>query len=101
VRWVQEKRGGLKLRKSREERVLSVERLQAQLKTAEEKLAALAGPQNGQGWLPDIDALAKECARLGYLPDTGTLQFALTAIFNLRNSLPAPPTGDAPTEKKL
>lgn len=49
VRWVQEKRGGLKLRKSREEAILNIEGLQAQLKAAEEKLAALSGPQNGQG----------------------------------------------------
>lgn len=41
VRWVQEKRGGLKLRKSREERILTIEGLREQLEEALRKIERL------------------------------------------------------------
>lgn len=43
ARWVQEKRGGLKLRKSREEKILSIERLQERVTELEGRLEELAG----------------------------------------------------------
>jgi hypothetical protein len=92
------------------------------------KLAALAGPQNGQGWvrvedgLPEIDRLVLIATNEGgvwtgkyreYIPDgtkasqkrfwmpTGNGTYAANWKVTHWQPLPAPPTGDAPTEKKL
>jgi|SRR6185437_7267218 len=67
---------------------------------------ALAGPQNGQDLAQRIfsaidaesAAMAKEQPFSTYIPpDEGAVARMLKAI---RSALPAPPTGDAPTEKK-
>jgi len=92
--------------------------MQKRAETAEQALAALAGPQNGQGWV---------FVESGKLPKSRTWvnvctehdrQRQVTPAFGVRDEyerwrwecefkviawqpLPAPPTGDAPPEKKL
>jgi hypothetical protein len=78
--------------------------------------AALAGPQNGQGWVKVEDRLPEEGMYvLAFEPhggiftgfclnktwcDTRGITRTLNQITHWK-PLPAPPTGDAPTEKKL
>lgn len=117
VRWVQEKRGGLPLRKSREETIHTMENLQKRVK----ELEAGAASHNGQGW-EDL-RLAAELLEfmydkwengdpsfsesgdsLGNAFQLGDREDEIISVLNRlfpRRPLPAPPSeANGPTEEK-